>query len=607
MNTNLKIEKLRNQFSNYKINGLVIPLSDEHQGEFVCPANKTIEWLTGFDCSAGLVLILEEEAIFFLDSRYYFQAIKHECAKYFTVINSSDQSPEEWLSGNCSSDIKIGAYAYHFSINQYGSIKTALGLKKSELLPLHEHPLFDIWENRPCYPAGPAAHYPIEYSGESSNNKIERLSKKLARLSCQATVINCLNDLAWLFNIRGEDVEFTPIVKGMGILQANGTATLFLAEEKISKTLIDNIDSSITIKRVEEFRPSVIKLAQAGCNFLIDRETSTEGIKDLILSSAGNIVEHSNIIATSRSKRNETEIKGARKAQLLDCVALARSFSWLENRLKTETITEYDVAQKLIYYRKETSGEMFTQLSFDSLVNAGPNATLGHYRPRPEKSRTLIEDELLLIDSGGQYLFSTTDITRTISFREPTDELKFRYSLILKGLISLSEALFPYGTCGMQLDTLAKQHLWQTGHTYYHGTGHGIGSYLGVHDGPQVISANRQAAQVAIEPGMVCANEPSFRIQGEYGMRIENDLLCIERTGENFNTSDKWLGFETLSYIPFDKKLIDANLYDDKEVEWINNYHQKTYNLLAPHLQNVDEEALKWLEENTQAIKKDHQ
>lgn len=597
-----RLRKVREQFKSLNVDGMLIPHSDEHQGEYLFPASELLSWLTGFNCSAGILLLLEEEGYFFLDSRYFFQTREHECARHLTIVNSHEHPPETWLVKNITSKRRIAIYPWHFSVQQFRSFQQTLSVSGSELVPVERHPVISAWEDRPSEPVSPAVVYPLEYAGESAASKIVRLAGRLKQFGCDATVINTLDDLAWLFNIRGDDIPYNMFVKGMGLLLADGSARLFMHPDKIGDDFRASLDTKIELLPADAFQPALVELSKDGTTFLLDRQTCPVAFEEMITASGGNIIEHPSIIGPARACRNVVEESGARRAQVLDCAALARAIHWIKTNVRQGQLTEFEVSQKLITFRQDTAPDLFMKPSFNSIVSSGPNATLGHYHPTADKCRTLREDELLLIDTGGQYLGSTTDITRTIAFKETDEEKKYRYSLVLKGLIGLSEAVFPLGTRGMQLDILAKYPSWRAGTTYVHGTGHGIGSYLGVHEGPHQITSEKNAAEAVIEPGMVFSNEPSFRIQGVYCMRIENDLLTIKLKHPPFDGGGTWLGFETLTYFPFEKLLLSSDYYDAVELDWINRYHQKTFELLAPLLEKKDKAVLTWLEEATASI-----
>jgi len=497
---------------------------------------------------------------------------------------------------------RIGFYPWHFSIKDHQTYDQALSVSDSVLVPLKTHPVISAWQDRPADPLGPALVYPIEYAGESAGSKIERMAEHLNHLGCDAAVVNTLDDLAWLFNIRGDDIPCNTVVNGMGVFQANGRADLFVNPQKITAQFRAGLDEQIQLNPADAFDSCLADLGKTRAIFLVDPVTCPVGIRERILDAGGKMIEHPGIVGPARACRNPVEQAGARRAQTLDCAALVKVIAWIKHRVEQGQLTEFEIFEKLIDLRRSTAPGLFMKPSFDSLVSSGPNATLGHYRPTAEHCRTLCRDELLLMDSGGQYLCSTTDITRTLAFSEPDQEKKFWYARVLKGLIALSDAVFPYGTCGMQIDILAKQALWQSGATYVHGTGHGIGSYLGVHEGPHRIAGEKNAADAVIQPGMMFANEPSYRIQGEYCIRIENDLLTVVKDQPPFDAFGRWLGFETLTFLPFERLLLSPEYFEDWEIDWINRYHSKTCEVLTPLLVETDPDALHWLRQATQPM-----
>jgi Xaa-Pro aminopeptidase len=550
-----KIKLLRDFMKKEGLSAFLIPRTDEFQGEYIAPYSERLAWLTGFNGSAGFAIITLKKAAFFTDGRYTLQA-KDEVPEIYEIYNTSYKTPSQWALENLSSDDKIGYDPWLFTEKQLESYK-------SPLIPFNKNPIDSLWTDRPLPPQDFVRLHPLEFSGEGDESKRKRIAEAL---KADHLLLTACDSIAWLLNIRGNDVPHTPIVHSVCLLHKDGSYDLFLDLNKITGKVYNHIQKGSG--RAIEIR------------FLLDHLQALKGTCQvdplttpvlLIQTIKDQVVREQDPCALPKALKNPIEIEGAKKAHIQDGIALQRFFTWLKDQPLQGETTELSAANKLYEFRKK--GDHFEDVSFNTISAFGPHGAIIHYKVTPKTDVPLNRTNLYLLDSGGQYLTGTTDITRTLCLGTPSPEQKEMYTRVLKGHIALAETIFPEGTMGAQLDILARQYLWEAGLDYDHGTGHGVGSYLGVHEGPQSIS--KRGSNISLQPGMILSNEPGYYKEGEYGIRIESLVYIIKLTKPK-----GFLGFEPLTLVPLEKKLIDETLLTEKEKKWIEDYHKQCEDLI---------------------------
>ena len=553
-----KLKALREYIKDKGLSALLIPRTDEFQGEYIASYAERLRWLTGFTGSAGFVVLTESKAAFFTDGRYILQA-KEEVPSFYEHYNSTDKTPWEWVSENLSEGQVIGFDPWLFTENQIQQYNRPL-------LSLEKNPIDIFWTDRPHPPQDFIRLYPLKYAGESDESKRKRMGKAL---KADHALITACDSIAWLLNIRGSDLPYTPIVHSMCLLHKDGSYDLFVDLNKVTGEVFNYLRQgggrAINIQQIEEH----LSRLEGTCQ--VDPQVVPIVLLNTLKEKA---IREKDPCILAKSIKNEVELKGAIEAHIQDGKALGQFLKWLEKQpLKGET-TEISAAEKLYEFRK--TGEHFKGLSFETISGFGSHGAIIHYRVTPESNVPLTREGIYLLDSGGQYLTGTTDVTRTVALGTPTVEQKDRYTRVLKGHIALATASFPVGTTGVQLDVLARQFLWEAGYDYDHGTGHGVGCYLNVHEGPQGIS--KRGTVVPLRPGMILSNEPGYYKEGEYGIRIENLVRVVE-----LSDLKGFYGFETLTLVPLDKKLIDDSLLTEKERKWIQDYEEKISKIVSSH------------------------
>jgi Xaa-Pro aminopeptidase len=554
---------LREALKSAKLDGFIVPHEDEYQNEYVPPALDRLAWTTGFTGSAGAAIVLADAAAVFVDGRYTLQVrdqVDHALFEYRDLVEGG---PAAYLRERGKPGLRIGYDPKLLSPDTLDRYKAAAEATGAELIAVSPNPIDTIWHDRPPVPAEPVSPHPLAYSGEPATAKRKRLAEALG---ANAALITSPASLAWLFNIRGRDVKATPLPLGSAILYADGRADLFLAPEKVSSELAEWLGNEVALKRPDEITAALAALK--GKAVRVDPQTASAWFFAELASAGAEIVRGQDPVVTPRACKNAVEIEGTRIAHRRDGAALTRFLHWLATYAQDNPVTEIEACQKLEAFRAETGA--LKDVSFDSISGAGDHGAIVHYRVTTNTDRVLDRDSLFLIDSGGQYLDGTTDVTRTVAIGTPSAEMIDRFTRVLKGHIALARVRFPAGTSGHQLDALARMALWSAGLDYDHGTGHGVGAYLGVHEGPHRISKGVNA--VALEPGMIVSNEPGYYKQGAYGIRIEN-LQVVTPAAEIPGGERAMLGFETLTQAPIDRRLIDPALLTADEKAWLNAYH----------------------------------
>lgn len=595
-----RLAALRRVLAKEGISGLLLPRADIFQGEYLPASEDRLAYLTGFTGSAGFAIVLGEGCALFVDGRYTVQAKGQVDPKAVSVVPLAKQSPDEWLAKAADQGQRIGYDPALF---------TARGLKRFErvaeergfaLVALAADPVAAIWQDRPEAPATPVVEHPLRFAGEAVAAKIARVQERLAAMHLDALVVSECPSVNWLFNIRAGDVTHVPILRAFALVPRMGKPSLFVAPDRLSEQAAAALAGQVEIvppllpphDGAAELEAALSPLAGAGKRIRLDEESAAVRISRFIEAKGGKADLGADPIALMKAKKNATEIAGSRAAHLRDGAAMVRFLAWLDREITAgRAITEIDAAIALENFRIAT-GEL-VDISFGSISAAGPNAALPHYRPSAKGDRR-ITPGLYLIDSGGQYRDGTTDITRTLMVRRAPREAKEMFTRVLKGMIAVSRAVFPKGTFGAQLDAFARAPIWASGRDFDHGTGHGVGSFLSVHEGPQRLS---KLGTTALEPGMILSNEPGYYREGAYGIRIEN-LIVVEKR-EISGAEREMMGFETVTFCPIDRRLIIRSMLTGEERAWLNAYHAETRAKLSPLL-GADDHA--WLDAATAAI-----
>ena len=592
MNLSEKLILLRKKMEEQGIAACIIPSGDPHLSEYPTEHWKIREWFSGFTGSAGTLVVTEKEAGLWTDSRYWLQAETQLEADHIQLFkDGKDEVPSvvKWLLQNLESGKTVGINNALLSATYAQELIDTFSGKNINVAQNFQAPE-EIWDNRPKMPNHLISAIPEHLTGLPRTEKISKVREEMKKFEADYFATGALDEIAWVLNLRGIDVPFNPVFYAFLII-SHDDVRLFIESQKLSQHISKKLETDdIKTNPYEKFYQFLNDLPE-NSNVLIDPKR-TNMATEAAVSKKCKIKKEDSIITTLKAIKNETEIENIRQTMIKDGIAMIRFLAWLERLIGKEIITELSAAQKLAEFRKEQSG--YTGDSFETISAYAEHGAIVHYCVSQESDKQLKPEGIYLTDSGGQYITGTTDITRTIALGNVSEQAKTDYTLVLKGHIALAEAVFPVGTRGTQLDILARKELWKNGLNYGHGTGHGIGFYLNVHEGPQ--SIRTQENPVTIKPGMITSNEPALYRSGEYGIRIENLILCVEKEETDFG---KFLGFETLTLCPLDKNLIRKELLTEDEIKWINNYHKTVYETVAPLLLCESQE---WLKEVTQDI-----
>jgi Xaa-Pro aminopeptidase len=572
---------LRATLKSMELDGVYVPHDDEYQNEYLPACYERLAWATGFTGSAGAAFIFQKSAIVFVDGRYTLQVRQQLAPKVFEIGDLIDPGPFGWLAKQTLTGQKIGYDPRIISPDALDKLTEAAKKAGAILIATETNPIDTAWTDRPGEPTAHVVPHDIAYAGESSSSKRARIGKSLADNGMDAVVITSPASIAWLFNVRGGDVSRTPLPLGRAFLYSDGQAELFLAPGKVGTELGAHLGNEVSLRSSSELERRMAKLQNKRVS--LDPSLASSWFFGALTKVGAEIVRGQDPCTLPRAKKNSVEIEGSRKAHRRDGAALSRFLHWFDERGQTGEVTEIDAAKKVEEFR-EATGEL-KDLSFNSISSAGPNGAINHYRPDTQTNRKLEKGTLFLLDSGGQYLDGTTDVTRTLAIGEPTEEMKERNTRVLKGHIALARVRFPKGTTGSQLDVLARMALWEGGVDYDHGTGHGVGSYLGVHEGPQRIS--KVGNTVALETGMIVSNEPGYYKADAWGIRIENLQYVTEPKPVPGGDRDM-MGFETLTLAPLDRRLILPGLLTEQEWSWIDRYHARVLAEVSPLLPLAD-------------------
>lgn len=576
------------------IDAFLIPRADEHQNEYVPACSERLAYVTGFTGSAGLSVVTRKKAAIFVDGRYTVQAPQEVDARLFEIkgVRTADLKP--WLLSVLKPGARIGFDPKLHTISEIDGLASLIKSAKLALVPMARNPVDTVWgAEKPPAPAAPVRVQPLELAGVSIADKISGVQTELRKAKHDALVLSATDSICWLFNIRGGDIPHNPVVLAYAIVPASGKADLFLDTVKITPEVRKHLSGSVRVRSVAELRDALSSWRQSGKTVRLATQTASWWLYRS-LGGAKRVARGADPCVEAKAVKTTAEISGARAAHLRDGAAMVRFLAWLDAAVESGNppIDEIMAVKRLEECRRETN--MLLEISFPAISGSGPNGAIVHYRVNENTNRVLQKGELFLVDSGGQYQDGTTDITRTIAIGAPTREMRERFTLVLKGMIAISTARFPSGTRGVDLDPFARRALWNHGLIYDHGTGHGVGSYLNVHEGPASISKGGLAE---LKPGMILSNEPGYYKAGAYGIRIENLLLVTDP--EPVGGDRPMMGFETLTLAPIDRRLVVPSMLSAEERDWLDTYHARVRDRLAAE---VEPAARRWLTKATAKI-----
>jgi Xaa-Pro aminopeptidase len=584
-----RLSAFREELARRNLTGFVVPRADQQQNEYVAPSEERLAWLTGFTGSAGLAIVLSRAAAVFVDGRYTLQAGKQVDPKAWRVEPLVEPPPETWLDKHLAAGDRLGFDPWLHTSAAAERLAAACAKAGAELVAVDSNPLDAVWTERPAPPLAPVSVHGRPFSGEAEADKLKRIGLEIDKLGVEALVLSDSHAVAWTFNIRGGDVSHTPLPLSYALVPKTGRPTVFIDARKLSNSVRDHLEQTAEVAEPGALTPQLIELARSGASIALDNATAADALSRLISVAGGKPVRGNDPVSLLKAVKNVTEIQGTKTAHRRDAVALARFLAWIDREAPKGALTEIDAVEALETFRRDTGA--LKDVSFPTISGTGPHGAIVHYRVTRKSNRRISPGDLLLIDSGAQYEDGTTDVTRTIAIGVPTAEMCDRFTRVLRGHIAIARALFPDGTTGAQIDTLARQFLWQAGVDFEHGTGHGVGSYLSVHEGPARIS---KLGTTPLKRGMILSNEPGYYKTDAFGIRIENLELVVAADVEGAEKPVN--AFETLTLAPIDRRLVDLNMLTGDELSWLNDYHARVRHEVRPH---VDEATKVWLDAAT--------
>lgn len=587
-----RLDALRKELKRRELDGFIVPISDEHMSEYVGAYAQRLAWLTGFGGSAGSAAVLADAAAIFVDGRYTVQVRDQVDEKLFEYRSVPKDTIGGWIAANAGKGARIGYDAWLHSRGWVNMIEKQMAKIGATLVPVNGNPIDAVWQDQPEPSGAVALVQADEHAGRSSADKRAEIADWLNTEGYDASVVSALDSVAWLLNIRGSDVDHTPVALSYVIAHADGTAELFIAPEKVTPELTQHLGNAVTIRARSEF-PAALG-AMTGKHVAVDPNYGVAAIAQALEAGGAKVSFERDPTILPRAIKNPVEQQGHRDAQARDGAAVSRFLRWIEETAPSGEVDELAAAAKLLEFRQELGN--LKDVSFDTISAAAGHAALPHYKVDEDSNIPIPPSSIYLVDSGGQYPAGTTDITRTVWVGpgEPSAEMKDRFTRVLKGHIQIDRAIFPQGTCGGQLDAFARQYLWEAGVDYAHGTGHGVGSFLSVHEGPQRIAklgSGQAGADQELFAGMILSNEPGYYKAGEFGIRIENLVLTEQRQIDG--AEGDYLGFECLTFVPIDRTLVEKSMLTEDEIAWWNDYHAKVWGILSPQMAGDD---LAWLE-----------
>jgi Xaa-Pro aminopeptidase len=583
-----RVDALRAELGRRGLDGFMVPRADRQQNEYLPASEERLAWLTGFTGSGGLAIVLADRAVLFVDGRYTVQADAQIDKTIFSIEHVTDSPPEQWLEQNLKAGCKLGYDPWLHTTENAEKLKKACAAADAELTAVDGNPIDVLWKDRPLPPAGKVVIRDLKLAGESAADKLKRIRAELTRARADALVVSDPQNVAWAFNIRGADVPHTPLALAFALVPREGRAALYIEGGKLDNKALQTLEEFADIRVPDALERDLAALK--GKTVRLDQASAADALTRLVTEHGGKPARGADLIALMKAVKNHAEIAGARAAHKRDGAALTRFLAWLEREAPTGKLTEIDTVKALESFRRDNG--LLKDISFPTIAGAGPNAAIVHYRVTEKSNRRIGLNELFLVDSGAQYEDGTTDVTRTVVVGAPTEEMRDRFTRVLKGHIAIATALFPENTSGAQIDPLARTALWQAGLDFDHGTGHGVGSYLSVHEGPARIS---KLGNVALRRGMILSNEPGYYKTAAYGIRTENLVLVIAAP-EPAGAEKPLNAFETLTLAPIDRRLIDTRMLTAKERHWLDSYHARVQEVLLPLL---DASTRAWLEAAT--------
>jgi len=589
-----RLSALRAEFKKHGLDGFIVPHADEYQNEYLPPNAERLAWISGFTGSAGMVIVLHDKAVIFVDGRYTLQVQDQVDSELFEIQHLIDMPPTKWLEANLQSNKVVGYDPWLHTSDGVKRLKQACRKAEANLVAVDHNPLDAVWSDRPAAPQAPMRVHEGEFAGRDSADKRAEIGKQLGEHNCEAVVISAPPSIAWLFNIRGGDVSHTPLVLASAILKQDGSAELFVDPAKVTDEVRSHLGNEISIRTPDDLSDSLEALGEKDAKVWLDPNGTPSWFFDQLDHAGAKILRRRDPCALPKAIKNTAEVSGTKEAHRRDGAALTRFLAWLDAEAPSGAVDEITAVKKLESLRRENPE--LEDISFETISGSGPNGAIVHYRVTEGSNRKLQNGELFLVDSGAQYRDGTTDVTRTVPIGEPSDEMRDRFTRVLKGHIALSAARFPVGTNGATLDILARKALWDAGFDYDHGTGHGVGSFLSVHEGPQGI--HKRSTDVELKPGMIVSNEPGYYKTDGYGIRIEN-LIVVTEAADIDGGERPMMGFEELTLAPIDRRLIDASMLSAQELDWLNAYHARVRDEISPL---VDTETKKWLKDVTKKI-----
>lgn len=588
---NNRLNKLRTAMQKQGVAAYIVPGTDPHAGEYFADYWKERDWISGFDGSAGTAVITKDKACVWVDSRYYIQAdVQLKDTGFVAMKMGLPETPDmlNWIAAGLQPGDRVGVNPLLFSVNAFLSMRNQLSLNGIELVQTDL--IQPIWEDRPALPEQKIFVYDVAFAGQTCLEKIALLRQKIKEAHADVFVLNTLDDIAWLFNIRGKDVTYNPVATAYALVD-DTEAVIYISPEKLSEEVRSYFASQqVLVKDYQQIYKDLGSISKDK-RVLLDGSKINQSLFEAITPECA-VINRMSSVTMLKSIKNEKEISGMRQAMIKDGVALTRFFMWFESTVSSGELTEISIAEKLYDFRAEQSN--FFGESFGTIAGYADHGAIVHYKADEQSNAKILPEGILLLDSGGQFFEGTTDITRTITLGNPTPQQKTDFTLVLKGHIGIATAVFPVGTRGSQLDILARKAMWDRRLNYGHGTGHGVGHFLNVHEGPQNIRMDENP--VTLQPGMFISNEPGLYRTDEYGIRTENLIMVTPDLQSEFG---QFLRFETLTLFPIDTNLIDKDLLTKAEIDWLNAYHQRVYEKIAPHLNEVEKE---WLRDKTKAI-----
>ncbi len=581
-----RVAALRTELARRGLTGFIVPRSDRHQNEYVPACEQRLAWLTGFTGSAGVALVLMHRAVLFVDGRYTLQVRDQVDTSIFAIEHLVEMPPDRWIGENLTADDRLGYDPWLHTVEVVERLEKACAAVGAKLIAVEPDLIDAIWTDRPAPPLGAVKLHDLRFAGEAASEKLARIRTELAKQPADALVVSDPHAVAWTFNIRGADIAHTPLPLAFAIVPQADRPSLYLDSRKLSNEVRKHLEALVDVCEPSDFARALEELGRQQKSVRLDQSTAAEALARLITSHGGKVSRGACPIALMKAVKNEVEIAGARAAHVRDGAAVTRFLGWFDREAPHGKLTEIDAVAALESFRRDTG--LLKDISFPTIAAAGPDGAIVHYRVTAKSNRVITPGELFLIDSGGQYEDGTTDVTRTVAVGEPTAEMRDRFTRVLMGHIAIARTVFPEGTTGAQLDSFARQFLWVQGLDFDHGTGHGVGSYLSVHEGPARIS---KLGTTALKPGMILSNEPGYYKAGAYGIRIEN-LVLVVRAAPVAGAEKPLNAFETLTLVPIDRRLIVAEMLTLEEAAWLDAYHARVFETLAPLL---DTETRAWL------------